>query len=435
MTTRRLSRRRFLLASAAAGAAAGAGHWLGRRPVRLALVGAGTQGSSLARANRLAYWLGGLYGRFVAVCDVDRGHSEAVRHAHCRGAELYGDYRKVLERDDVEAVLVATPDHWHALIALEAMRAGKAVYCEKPVSLTVAEGQALVRAVRATGAVFLGGTQQRTAWKFRTAVGLVRDGRLGALRRVTVTLPRRWTGPYEGPFWHFPSAPPGLDWDAWLGQAPRVDYCPQRCHGSFRRWYEYSGGQMTDWGAHHLDIVHWALDIRDGGPRTVAGRGLMPHVPNGFNTPVEFTADLDYPGGVRVHVRTHADDGENGLRFEGERGWLFVNRERLEGPAVEDLARGTLAGAAARLHPSPACRCNTLTHHLRHFFACVRHGEPPVADVGSMHRSATACHLVNISLRLGRKLTWDAACEQVVGDAEANALLRRDQRAPYRLPT
>jgi predicted dehydrogenase len=428
----RLTRRRFLAAGAGA-AGAGAAYWFGRRPVRLALVGAGTQGGSLARAVDQSYWFGGRYGRLVAVCDVDRGHAEAVRAQHARGADLYGDYRRVLERDDVEAVLVATPDHWHALVAHHALKAGKAVYCEKPLGLTVAEGQCLVRTVRATGGVFLGGTQQRTAWKFRTAVELVRAGRLGRLHTITVTLPRRWKFDFEGPFPHFPAPPPGLDWDTWLGQAPEVDYCPERCHGSFRRWYEYSGGQMTDWGAHHMDVAHWAMGLQEGGPHRVEAEGTMPHVPNGFSTPVVFTADLHYPGDVRVRVRTDADFDANGLLFEGERGSLFVNRERIEGAAVEEL-KGRPLPDEARLHPSSAWRANTLTHHLRHFFDCVRCGAAPVADVVSMHRAATACHLVNISLRLGRPVAWDARREQVVGDDSANAMLRREQRSAYRLP-
>jgi predicted dehydrogenase len=319
-------------------------------------------------------------------------------------------------------------------MAVDAMHAGKAVYCEKPISLTVAEGKLLVSTVRETGAVFLGGTQQRSAWKFRTAVELVRNGRLGRLHTVTVTLPQRWQGDGDGPFPSFPVAPPWLDWDAWLGQAPRVDYCPQRCHGSFRRWFEYSGGQMTDWGAHHMDVAHWALGITDGGPRTVEGRGKMPHVANGFNTPIEFTADLHYPGGVRVQVRSHPDFDENGLLFEGDQGSLFVNRERLTGAAVEELSGRPLPPDAFRLQAGPSSRANQQTHHLRHFYACVRWREEPVADVVSMHRSATACHLANISMRLGRKLTWDAAREQVVGDDGANAMLRRDRRSPYLLP-
>jgi predicted dehydrogenase len=433
MARKFLNRRHFLLGSLAVGAG-GTGYWFSRRPVRLALIGAGTQGNTLAHANRLTYWLGGLYGRIVAVCDVDTTRATAACQQHCRRGVTYSDYRKVLERDDIEAVLVATPDHWHAAIAIHAMQADKAVYCEKPVSLTVAEGQQLVRTVSQTKAVFLGGTQQRSMAKFRTAVELVRAGRLGRVHTITVTVPERWKRDYEGPFFNFPVAPPWLDWDAWLGQAPKVDFCLERCHGSFRRWYEYSGGQMTDWGAHHMDIAHWALGITDGGPLAVHGRGKMPHVANGFNTPIEFTVDLLYPDAVRVHVRSHPDFDENGLRFEGDEGSLFVNRERIEGKVLNEIGRQPLSPGGVPLG-GDGSRANILTHHLRHFYACIRHGEQPVADVVSLHRSATACHLGNLSMRLGRPLTWDAAHEQVVGDPGANAMLAREQRSPYLLPS
>jgi myo-inositol 2-dehydrogenase / D-chiro-inositol 1-dehydrogenase len=427
----RFSRRQFLFAAGAAGLG-GAGLWLARRPVRLGLIGAGTHGDALAKATRLTYWLGGPHGRIIAVCDVDRGHAYAVRGKHCSGADVYADYRKLLERDDVDAVLVAAPDHWHAKIAVNALKAGKAVYCEKPISLTVAEGQTLVRTVQETGGVFLGGTQQRTAWPFRTACELVRNGRLGPVRKVTVTLPEHLIGDAEGPF--APCRPPkDLDWETWLGQAPLVPYCPERCHGSFRRWYEYSGGTLTDWGAHHLDVVHWALGIEESGPLAIVGKGDLPQVENGYNTPARFTVDLDYAGGVHVHVRTDPTFDRNGIRFEGEAGSLFVNRVRLTGPAVDDLSRNPLPRDAVRLHDSPAAKEDVLAHHLAHFFACVRRGVRPISDVVSQHRSASVCHLANISLRLGRRLTWNPDKEQIVGDSEASAMLSRWQRPPYQV--
>src|SRR5262249_6309116 len=176
------------------------------------------------------------------------------------------------------------------------------------------------------------------------------------------------------------------------------------------------------------------LGVEDGGPLSVDGRGRLPHVPNGFNTPIEFTADFEYPGGVRVHVRSDPDFDENGLRVEGDASWLFVNRDRVGGPAFDERARRPLGRGDVRVHESGAWRSNQLTHHVRHFYACVRDGARPVSDVVSQHRAATACHLANISIRLGRKLTWDAGAEQFVDDPEADAMLSRPRRSPYLLP-
>jgi predicted dehydrogenase len=428
----RLTRRKFFFLAGSSAALGGAGSWFSRRPIRLGLIGAGAQGRVLAGKVTHSWWRPGAYGKLVALCDVDRGHAQAVGAASCPDAEIYDDYRRLLERDDLDGVLIATPDHWHTAIAVTAMRAGKAVYCEKPLSLTVAEGQLLVSTARKTGGVFLGGTLQRTDRKFRTACELVRNGRLGTLHTITVILPERWRGTSPGPF---PTAapPPELNWDAWLGQAPLVPYCKERCHGSFRRWFEYSGGQMVDWGVHHLDIVHWAMGMDNSGPVRIAGKGEMPHVANGYNTPLVFTVDLLYPNGVHVHVRTDADEQKNGIRFEGDGGWMFVSRGRLEGSAVDELARTSLSADAIRLHDSPTVNRDVLTHHVSHFFRCIREDEMPVADVISQHRSASACHLANIALRLGRTISWDPEREQVIGDPEAEAMLSRTRRTPYEL--
>ena len=285
------------------------------------------------------------------MCDVDRNQAEKLTAKYCPDTEIYEDYRKVLERDDVDAVVIATPDHWHARIALDALEAGKAVYCEKPISLTVAEGQMLVKAVERTKGIFQGGTQQRGwSYKFRTASELVRNGRLGQIHTATVTLPQRWKGESDGPFENCPP-PKGLNWEAWLGQAPLVEFCPERCHGLFRRWYEYAGGQMSDWGAHHMDIAQWALGVHETGPVTVSGQANMPKVENGFNTPIEFSVDLSYSNGVVVRVRTDPDESRNGIVFEGESGDLFVSRTVLRGRAVDELAKRPLPSDAVRLHP------------------------------------------------------------------------------------
>ncbi|HQU43600.1 MAG: hypothetical protein B7Z73_08435 [Planctomycetia bacterium 21-64-5] len=382
-------------------------------------IGVGGQGTSIADRARK-------FGDIVAVSDVDRTHAERARDKFGGKADIYDDYRKLLERKDIEAVTIGTPDHWHTAVALAALRAGKDVYCEKPLTLTIDEGKLLIEAVHETGRVFQVGTQQRSDARFRQACELVRNGRLGKLEKVTVSLPR--STKVGGPFVTRP-VPESLDWERWQGQAPAHDYSPERCHHDFRWWYEYSGGIMTDWGAHHIDIAHWALDVEHSGPLSVEGqmsgaerkRIDEAQRTNSFNTAGEFTVDLIYPGDVLVQVVL----GKEGLRFEGAAAWLEVSRGKIKGKPVEELAERPLPPDAIRLYESH--------DHMGNFFDCIRTRKQPISDVVSQHRSVSACHLANLSLRLGRKLTWDAAKEEFVGDREANGMLSRAQRAPYGL--
>jgi predicted dehydrogenase len=430
----RWNRRRFLTWSAAPALAVVAGgvYVARRRAIRLALVGAGGRGRQLAKALKFS-GVRPVYGEIAAVCDVNRRRAEEVQAESCSSAEIYTSFRQVLQRDDILGVLIATPDHWHAAMAAAALDAGKAVYCEKPLTLTVAEGQHLVEAVRRTRGLLLVGTQQRSSRRFQQACELVRAGRLGKIERVDVWLPTgslpasATCGPFPG------SMPPTeLDWNEWLGQSPWVEFCKQR-YDPFRWWFEYSGGFVTDWGAHHLDIVHWALDVERSGPLAIDGRGELPQIENGYNTPRHFAIDLQYPGGIHVHVEP--SETVNGIRFEGERGRIFVNRGRLTGAPVEELARRPLPPDAERLGPAKTHWGPDTYAHLLHFLDCVDEGVAPIADVESQHRAASACHLANISLRLGRKLAWDAERETFIGDAQANAMLCRPRRAGYELKT
>lgn len=358
------------------------------------------------------------FGDIVAVCDVDRNRAEEAKNNFGGKSEIYDDYRKLLDRKDVEAVTIGTPDHWHTAIAIAALRSGRDVYCEKPLTLTIDEGKLLVKTVQETGRVLQVGTQQRSDARFRLACELVRNGRIGKLQKITVTLPDSVAA--GGPFETKP-VPPNLNWDMWLGQAPLVDYCPERTHFTFRWWYEYSGGVMTDWGAHHMDIAHWGMGIENSGPLSIDGKAVMPNIPNGYNTPKQFTVDYLYPGDVQVHVNI----GDNGVLFEGDKSRVYVNRGRITGKPVEELDENPLPIDAIKLHASD--------DHMGDFVNSVRTRSQPVSDVVSQHRSVSACHLANISMRLGRKLNWDAAKEQFVDDSEANAMLSRPQREPYRI--
>jgi myo-inositol 2-dehydrogenase/D-chiro-inositol 1-dehydrogenase len=427
----RFPRRRFLKWSAVAGlgaTAAGVAHSATRDLVRLALVGCGGRGRQLASTVR---WtgLGRRGGQIVALCDVNRPRAEKIRDESWPKAAICDHYQELLDRDDVEGVIVATPDHWHVPITLAALRSKRAIYCEKPLTLTVAEGQLLVEAVHRTGGILQVGTQQRSDWRFRTACELVRNGRLGNLQRVEVTLPTSSLPAHAtgGPFATGP-IPDGMNWDLWLGQAPAADFCKQR-YDPFRWWFEYSGGFMTDWGAHHLDIVHRALGVEDGGPTSVSGHARLPQIANGYNTPRRFTVEFTYPGDLPVSVGL--SDEQNGILFVGDEGRIFVNRRRLSGKPVERLARDPLPESAVRLNNETHYWGTASFVHLREFFDCVRTGKRPISDVVSQHRSATACHLANISMRLGRPLGWDASKEQFLNDPEADGLLSRPQRQGY----
>ena len=370
------------------------------------------------------------FGDILAVCDVDVSHAAAFAQSFTVDGKvptIYQDFRRLMERKDIHVIVNATPDHWHTLVNLAAARAHKDVYAEKPLTLSIDEGRHVVKAVRENGIVLQTGTQQRSSQRFRLACELVRNGRLGKLQQARVWLP---AGLREGPF--KPSAAPaGLDWDFWQGQAPAADYVTERCHRTFRFWYEYSGGTMTDWGAHHNDIAYWAIGLL--APRDVTAQHFSEPVPGGYNAYADYEVNYTYANGIRLQINTTKDDsifGErinpqgqrNGIRFEGTNGWLWVNRDEIAASDPQ-LLRTPLPADAVRLYESK--------NHMGNFFDCVRSRELPICDVETGHRSATVCHLGVLALRLGRKLQWDPESERFVGDQEANGWLAREMHAPW----
>jgi len=355
--------------------------------------------------------------KVVAVCDLDRLHREEAVRSFGPACQGYADFREVLERRDVDAVVIGTPDHWHALIAIAAMKAKKDVYCEKPLTLFIAEGRAIANTQAKTKRVFQVGSQQRSDGRFRLACELVRNGRIGKLRRIEARLPN---GARGGPFEPKP-VPEGFDWDMWLGPSHATEYVPERTHGSFRHWYEYSGGMMTDWGAHHLDISQWAVGADASGPVSVEATGVLPCHPRGFNAPLDFEVTYTYPGDVTLVAMSK---GENGVHFEGSDGWIFVSRERI-GASSEAILKDPLPDGSVRLYRSDG--------HGRNFLECVRSRKETICPAEVGHRSATVCHLGNISLRMGgRRLQWDPERERF-SDDEANLYVSRPYRKPWSL--
>lgn len=406
--------------------------------VILGSIGVGSRGSQIANGAAK-------YGTMVAAADVDSSRVEK----YCKGVqerfgntpEAYGDYRRLLERKDIDAVTIGTPDHWHTKIAIEAMQAGKDVYCEKPLTLTIEEGQLICKAVKDTGRVFQVGTQQRSDFRgrFLKAVTMVREGRIGDVKRVWLAI---GSSPEKGPFETEP-VPKTLDWDMWQGQTPAVDYLKRRCHYEFRWWYEYSGGKMTDWGAHHVDIAQWACGLDDTSPVSITPlsskhpvefKDGYPVLADRYNTATEFQIDCKFANGLEMRIANAIDEPVaqfgNGVLWEGTEGRLFVNRGKLTGKPVEELADNPLPDDAfVRTYKG-----RKPNNHMADFFDCIRTRELPISDVFSHHRMLTTCHLSNIAIRLGRSLQWNPETETIQGDPQAAAMTARTQREGYEIP-
>lgn len=431
--------------------------------LRIGCIGTGGRGSYVSS-------LAAKHGEIAMICDVDlRRAEEAKNRFKADKATIVQDYRRVLDNKDIDIVVQGGPDHWHTKINIEACRAGKDVYAEKPLTLTIEEGKLLRKVVAQTRRIVQVGTQQRSGCTFQTAIELIRAGRLGRLKTVCIALPHY--GVLGGPF---PSqdVPKELDWDLFQGQAPVAPYCEARAR-RWRQWYEYAGGNVTDWGNHHTDIALWGLRSENSGPVSVEARGLFPQAGKAdcFNVVGKFCSrmkyiarnrdeiDLFFFEAIGKHWKELKENGNapttaeqfdflfgkdcpdeikeidrDGVMFIGEKGRLFVNRGGVYGKAVDELKDRPLPKTAWKApHRQETEKPNDSTDwHMTNFFDCVRSRKQPVASVDLEHRAVTLCHLTNISLRLGgRKIQWDPKAEQIVGDEEAKAMQGRDQREPY----
>lgn len=381
--------------------------------IRIGSIGVGKQGTGNMKA---------FLKNVTAICDVDKDHlAAAAKLSEAAGgkAELYGDYRKLLDSKDVDAVVVTTPDHWHAKITVDACKAEKDVYCEKPLTLVIDEGKAMIAAARANKRIVQTGSQQRSDAKFRQACELVRNGAIGKISEVKVGLP----GPnFSGPAVADSDVPAVLDYDLWLGPAPERKYNAKHVHYLFRFFWDYSGGQQTNFGAHHLDIAQWGLGMDESGPTSIEATEVVFNDKKWFETPEVAKIKYTYANGVVVNCGLGKGAPPQGATFVGDKGTIFVTRGKLEASDPEILK---FAGGDVKLYVSKG-------HHAD-WLECIKTRKLPICDVAIGHRSATVCHLGNLAVRTGKKLTWDPVKEEIVGDSEVAKLTTKEYRAPWKL--
>ena len=431
----RISRRRFLEGAAAAVAfpmvvpASALGRGGRKAPserITMGFIGVGYQ----ARGH-LNYMIRNSDTQVLAVCEVDKTRRENAKKTvndwysedkAYKGCDDYVDFRQITNRKDIDAVLISTPDHWHTIPAVDAMKNGKDVYCEKPLTLTIAEAKLLIDVARAKKRVFQTGSQQRSSKEFRTACEAVRNGRIGRLHTVYVEV-----GPPSKPC-DLPEEPmePGLEWDWWLGTAPKRPYnsilSPRGVHSHFPNWRnyrEYSGGMMTDWGAHHFDIAQWGIGADESGPVEI----IPPADPK-----AERGVTYIYANGVKVIHGNHKDpDGQTrgGVHFVGDGGIVYVDRGQLKS-WPENVVIDKLSASEKPLYKSDS--------HHENWLECIKTRERPICDVEIGARSVTVCHLGNLAYWNHKSLKWDPKKWKFVGDKEANKWLDRERRGPWQLP-
>ena len=363
--------------------------------------------------------------QILALCDVDRPRrEEAARlvneHYGNRDCRQYADFRDVIASPDVDALCVSLPDHWHSIPVLMAVRAGKDIYGEKPLALTIAEGRAMVEAVNRTDCVWQTGSWQRSTAHFRRACELARNGRIGTLQKVEVGIGR---GPRIEPQPQMP-VPEGFDYEMWLGPAPWAPYTEKRCHWNFRWILDYSGGQVTDSGAHHIDIAHWGMGKDHTGPIEVKGVGKFPE--DGlWNAAVTHRFTCRYAKGPPLCVGSH-DYYPEGIRFTGDLGWIHVARGGMDAHP-KSVLRERIGPEEIRLYEAPPDRQG----HRRNFLDCVKTRARTITPIEIGHRSIAVAHLGNIAMLTGRTIRWDPETERILGDPEASRMLSRPMRAPW----
>lgn len=353
-----------------------------------------------------------------------------------QGCDAHSDFRKVLERSDVDAVVIIVPDHWHAIMTIAAAQAGKDIYCEKPLSLTVQQGRRMVDAVKKNKRVLQTGSMWRSNTAAQFACELVRNGRIGKVKRVLTEVAQN-NAPSPGPGWQPMPVPDGFDYEMWLGPAPESPYHIDRCLYRFRFIFDYSGGQTTNFGCHSNGLAQWGLGADKTGPVEFEDLGAeFPPPGSLFTTPTKIDFRARYADGVELFCKTTKRGFAT--RFEGTEGWVEFD---YKGVTTSPTSLKTVKfgpndirlGPDKKTVPGPEVKRSINFLHARNFLDCIKTRQEPLEAVETGHRNASLCHLGNIAMRLHRKIQWDPQKEQIVGDEEANAMLSRPMRAPWTL--
>jgi predicted dehydrogenase len=360
------------------------------------------------------------YGREPAKEEVEKKYSEDMKGGRFKGCDVYADFRELCARKDIQAVVVATPDHWHALASLEALRNGKDVYCEKPVVHHFAEGLVVLEEVKKRNAIWQTGSQQRSEWNFRHGAELVRNGHIGKVLYVEVGLPKGHLKPIGDAEEQAP--PEGFDYDFWCGPSKKLPFIPARVHFNWRWNLNYGGGQLMDWIGHHNDIAHWGLDMDHSGPVEAQAVGFdWSEIPEIYDAPVNYEVKCTYASGVTTSISNkHA----MGTRWIGTNGWVFVDRGKQESSVLEWFDK--------KFDPGPV-KLYESNDHRGNFLNGVKSRKTCICPVETALRSITPGFLGYISQKLGRKVKWDPAGMKFVDDPEATKLLEIKYREPWKL--
>ena len=401
------------------------------RPAPSARITLGVVGWGMMGPSNTDAFLGLKDCQVVAACDLDKNHLQQALdkingHYQNQDCKPYHDYREMMARTDIDAVMIAVPDHWHALLATEAARHKKDIYGEKPLARTIAEQQAIVKAVQKNKRIWQTGSWQRSLAPFRKAAEIVRNGLIGKLLRVEVGLPSGHSD-FMGTKDKMSITPPpaGLDYLFWIGPSKMEPYIEARGHMNWRWNYNTGGGQLLDWIGHHCDIAHWGMGMDTDGPSEIEGHGEFPPTDAVWNTCTKYRITLKYPRDITMIIAGGHSDIRGGTKWIGTDGWVWVDRGGYEASNLDWFVQIPADQYKVKLYRSDS--------HQRNFLDCVKSRQPTITPVETAHHSAIPGHLGLISMLVGRKIKWDSSREVILGDAEASKLLTRPYRSPWKL--